>query len=130
MSKTNITFSVDESALNHAKAYAARAGVPLNRIVGRMLATLGEAEPTGVTMNTAQRQLLRYSVGRASLSETVQALQVNDGGVVFALLRELGLPFPLMDVEAAQQQVDQVLPALRGALKEPAQVRARAPKRG
>ncbi len=117
MNKANITFSVDADSLNNAKAYAARAGVPLNRIVGQMFAALGQDQPSGAAISTAHRQLLRYSVGQASLSETVEALGVNDGGVVYAMLRELGLPFPFMDSAAARQQAQDALPALRAASK-------------
>ncbi len=116
MPKANIIFSVDLESLGNAKAYAARAGVPLNRIVGQMFAALGQRQSAGAVISAAHRQVLRYSLGQASLSETVQALGVNDGGVVHAMLRELGLPFPFMDTDAARQKAHEVLPALRAAL--------------
>ena len=116
MPKTNITFSVDSESLGNAKAYAARAGVPLNRIVGQMFAALGQRQAAGAAISAGHRQVLRYSLGQASLYETVQALGVNDGGVVHAMLRELGLPFPFMDSDAARQMAQEALPALRAAL--------------
>lgn len=126
MSRTNITFSLDTRTLAHAKAYAARAGVPLNRVVGQLLDSLGQGLARGDSLNSTQRQLLRYSTGQASLSETVEALGVNDGGIVFAMLRELSLPFPTMEPEEARRLADAALPSLEAALKPAARRRLAA----
>jgi hypothetical protein len=111
--KSNITFSLDELAIDAAKAYAAKSGTTLNKIVTRYFLSLAANDDMRLPVLDTTRALLRYSNGQSSLPETVAALGVNDGGVVLQMLREQQLPVPMLDQSLAEAQAEAALALLK-----------------
>lgn len=125
MSKSNITLSLDDLAIDAGKAYAAKSGLTLNRLVNQLLLTLSLSERMKPPVLDTTRILQRCSAGSASLSETAHDLGVQDIGHVLAMMREANLPLPLMDESAARLQAAQALPMLKRARRENQPQRAR-----
>jgi ABC-type amino acid transport substrate-binding protein len=110
--KSNITFSLDDVAIDAAKAYAAKRGTTLNKIVTQYFLSLAANDDMRVPVLDTTRALLRYSNGQASMSETVDALGVNDGGTVLQMLREQQLPAPVLERSVAEAQAEAALALL------------------
>lgn len=111
--KSNITFSLDDVAIDAAKAYAAKRGTSLNKIVTQYFLSLAANDDMRVPVLDTTRALLRFSNGQASLPETVEALGVHDGGIVLQMLREQDLPVPLLDRSLAEAQAEAALALLQ-----------------
>jgi hypothetical protein len=104
----NITFSVEESALANAKAYASERSITLNKLINAYLKSLGQSQPRR-SISKADQVLLDYSLGRKSLLEAAESLGVQDGGYVLALMRRAGLPMPQLSEDLVKQQVAESL---------------------
>jgi hypothetical protein len=118
----NITFSVEDSALASAKAYASERATSLNKLVNAYLKSLGQTQPRRA-VSKADEALLDYSLGRKSLLETVERLGVQDGGHVLALIRRAGLPLPQLPEDVVRQQVAGTLEFFKQARSKGAAVR-------
>jgi hypothetical protein len=105
----NITFSVEDSALANAKAYASERSTTLNKLVNAYLKSLAQSQPRR-SVSKADEVLLDYSLGRKSLLEAAESLGVPDAGHVLALMRRTGLPMPQLPEDMVQQQVKESLP--------------------
>jgi hypothetical protein len=125
----NITFSVEDSALASAKAYASERSITLNKLVNAYLKSLGTAQPRQA-VSKADQVLLDYSLGRKSSLEAAEDLGVSDAGHVLALMRRAGLPMPQLADEVVQRQVAENLDFFKQARsKQPGKTRAAAIKR-
>jgi Family of unknown function (DUF6364) len=104
----NITFSVEESALANAKAYASERSTTLNKLVNAYLKSLGQDQPRR-SISKADEVLLDYSLGKKSLLDAAESLGLHDGGHVLALMRRAGLPLPQLPEKIVEQQASENL---------------------
>lgn len=115
MGKAKIGFEVDEDDLARAKAYVARHGGSLNKLVSALFASLGRDDPAEpMALDPAVKTLLAASMGKISLMEAAQQLGLPDAGYVLQLLAEKNLPLPRLPQNFVAQQLE----AARGALDE------------
>ena len=122
MGKAKIGFEVDEVDLAHAKAYVARHGGSLNKLVSTLFASLGQDEREMTPAPDAStRVLMSVSTGKMSIMEAAQRLELPDAGYVFHRLAEKGLPLPRLNDEFVKAQLDSARDALEECLVEPAQ---------
>jgi hypothetical protein len=112
----NITFSIEDDVLAKAKGFAAKHAVSLNSLIAAYLSSIGQKNTAGEKSKNDE-VLLAYSLGKISLMTAAQKLQVNDPGVVFALLRASGYPFPKLSDDVIDRQVDANIDFFRKALK-------------
>ena len=123
MGKAKIGFEVDEVDLAHAKAYVARHGGSLNKLVSTLFASLGQDEREMTPAPDAStRVLMSVSTGKMSIMEAAQRLELPDAGYVFHRLAEKGLPLPRLNDEFVKAQLDNARDALEECLVEPAKV--------
>ncbi|MFA9215930.1 MAG: hypothetical protein ACEQSK_02390 [Sphingomonadaceae bacterium] len=121
MGKAKIGFEVDEVELAKAKAYVARHGTSLNKLVSALFASLGQDDlhrppPVDETVSI----LLAVSVGRLSIVEASRRLELPDAGYVLHLLAEKKLPLPRLPDEFVKTQLNEARSALEDCLVEPA----------
>ena len=115
MGKAKIGFEVDEDDLAKAKAYVARHGGSLNKLVSALFASLGRDDPAEpMALDPTVKTLLATSMGKISLMEAAQQLDLPDAGYVLHLLAEKNLPLPRLPQNFVAQQLE----AARGALDE------------
>ncbi|MES2116627.1 MAG: hypothetical protein V4578_15820 [Pseudomonadota bacterium] len=121
MSKAKIGFEVDEADLARAKAYVAKHGTSLNKLVSALFASLGQ-EDVGRTpaLDPLTSTLLAVSVGKLSVMEASRRLELPDAGYVFHLLAERKLPLPRLSDDFVKKQLAEVRSALDDCLVEPA----------
>jgi len=127
MGKAKIGFEVDEDDLAKAKAYVARHGGSLNKLVSALFASLGRDDPAEpMALDPTVKTLLATSMGKISLMEAAQQLDLPDAGYVFHLLAEKNLPLPRLPQDFVSRQLEAARSALDECLIEAAPT---APKR-
>jgi hypothetical protein len=127
MGKAKIGFEVDEDDLAKAKAYVARHGGSLNKLVSALFASLGRDDPAEpMALDPTVKTLLATSMGKISLMEAAQQLDLPDAGYVLHLLAEKNLPLPRLPQSFVAQQLEVARSALDECLIEAAPT---APKR-
>ena len=129
MGKAKIGFEVDEDDLANAKAFVARHGGSLNKLVSALFASLGENETRrSPAIDPATRVLLNVSIGKISIMEGTRQLELQDAGHLFLQLEEAGLPLPRLSKEEVRRQLAEAKDALDACLIEPARVERKGRK--
>jgi hypothetical protein len=123
MGKAKIGFEVDEDDLANAKAFVARHGGSLNKLVSALFASLGKDEARrSPAIDPAMRVLLSVSMGKISIMEGARQLELQDAGHLFLRLEEAGLPLPRLSKEEVNRQLAEARDALDACLVEPVSV--------
>lgn len=121
MGKAKIGFEVDEKDLASAKAYVAKHGGSLNKLVSALFASLGQDESRQLpVVDQTTRTLLAVSMGSISIMEASRRLELPDAGYVFHLLAEKNLPLPRLSDDFVKKQLREARSALDDCLVEPA----------
>ena len=95
MAKAKINFEIDEEILANAKAFVARNGGSLNKLVTALFATLDQDERMrGSAIDPATSVLLDASAGKISILEAASRLNLPDAGYVLQRLTAEKLPLP------------------------------------
>lgn len=115
MSKSKINFEIEDEILANAKAYVARHGGSLNRLVSSFFSQLGE-NLDAPAIDPSKKILLDLSCGKISLMEATKLLGYRDAGYVLHRMAEEGLPMPRLSEEAAKRQAAESLDALKQCL--------------
>ncbi|HEX7988311.1 MAG TPA: hypothetical protein VF616_32695 [Duganella sp.] len=120
MGKAKIGFEVDEKDLANAKAYVAKHGGSLNKLVSALFASLGQEESHQLpAVDQVTGILLAVSVGGLSIMEASRRLELPDGGHVLHLLAERNLPLPRLPDDFVKKQLSAARSALDDCLVEP-----------
>lgn len=126
MAKAKIGFEVDEVDLANAKAYVAKHGTSLNKLVSALFASLGQEESQRQpAVDPLTSTLLAVSVGRLSITEASRRLELPDAGYVLHLLAERRLPLPRLSDEFVKKQLVEARSALDDCLVEPKEASAK-----
>lgn len=129
MSKVKIGFEVDEVDLAKAKAYVARHGGSLNKLVSAFFASLGREDVARLpALESATSILISVSTGKISVMEAARQLELPDAGYVFHLLADKGLPLPRLPEDFVQTQIDDARSALDACLLDTAKTPGNAEK--
>lgn len=129
MGKAKIGFEVDEDDLANAKAFVARHGGSLNKLVSALFASLGQdAKDRSPSIDPATRVLIDVSAGKISIMEGARQLELQDAGYVFHRLAEAGLPLPRLSEGDVSHQLAQAKDALDACLVEPIPVGRKSEK--
>ena len=95
MAKAKINFEIDEEILANAKAFVAKNGGSLNKLVTALFATLDQDERMrGSAIDPATSVLLDASAGKISILEAASRLKLPDAGYVLQRLTAEKLPLP------------------------------------
>jgi hypothetical protein len=120
MGKAKIGFEVDEEDLASAKAYVARHGGSLNKLVSALFASLGQDDARApAPVDRVTSTLLAVSMGTLSIMEASRRLALPDAGYVSHLLAERNLPLPRLPDDFVQMQLSGARSALDDCLVEP-----------
>ena len=120
MGKANIGFEVDEVDLANARAYVAKNGGSLNKLVSSLFASLASNEINSrSSLDESTKILLSVSTGKISIMEATELLELPDAGYVFHLLADKGLPLPRLPEAFVKAQLDSVRNALDECLLDP-----------
>lgn len=129
MGKAKIGFEVDEVALANAKAYVANHGISLDQLVSALLASLGqEYRPQQPAIDPLTSTLLAVSVGKLSLMEATQRLELPDAGYVLDLLAQRKLPLPRLPDDFVTKQLAETRNALDDCLVDSEKAEAKRGK--
>lgn len=121
MGKAKIGFEVDENDLANAKAFVAKHGGSLNKLVSALFASLGQADASRApALDPSTRILMSASTGEISVTEAARLLDVPDAGYVLRRLADHGFPLPGLSQSDAQKQLEAARQALDECLLEPA----------
>lgn len=112
MSKAKINFEIEEEDLANAKAYVARHGGSLNKLVGALFSQLGQ-RLDAPDIDPAKKILLDLSCGKISLMEATRLLGLQDAGYTLHLMSEEGLPMKRLSEETIKRQAAESLEAMR-----------------
>lgn len=117
MSTAKINFEIDQESLANAKAYVAKHGGSLNKLVASLFASLGQDERLNApAIDPAKRVLLDASAGRISIVEAAALLGLPDAGYVLRRLADERLPPPRLADSEVRRQADESLDALKESL--------------
>ena len=117
MDKAKINFEIDPHSLVNAKAYVARHGGSLNKLVSSLFASLGRDERLQApAIDPAKRVLLDASAGKISILEATTRLALPDAGYLLRRLADEGLPLPRLADDDVQAQAADSLAALKECL--------------
>jgi hypothetical protein len=118
--RAKINFEVDQASLANAKAYVARHGGSLNKLVSSLFASLGhEDRLTSAALDPTRRVLLDASAGKISVVEAADLLALPDAGYVLQRLVDHGLPLPRLTDDEVSRQAAESFDALRDCLSAP-----------
>jgi len=118
--KAKINFEVDEESLSNAKAYVAKHGGSLNKLVSTLFASLGQDERLRAPVpDPAKKILLDLSSGKVSLLEATRQLALPDAGYTLRRLADEGLPLPRLPDDVTRRQAQASLEALAACLVAP-----------
>jgi hypothetical protein len=115
MGKSKINFEIEDEILSNAKAYVARHGGSLNKIVSSLFAQLGQ-QLDAPALDPSKKVLLDLSCGKVSLMEATRLLGFQDAGYTLHLMAEEGLPMKRLSEATAKRQAAESLDALKGCL--------------
>lgn len=120
MSKAKINFEIEQENLANAKAYVARHGGSLNKLVSAFLASLGSEERQNTpAIDQSRRLLLEVSSGKLSVVDAAAALGLVDAGYVLHRLREERLPLPRLSENDVRRQSEASIDAFKECLLKP-----------
>lgn len=124
MRKAKINFEIEQEDLANAKAYIARHGGSLNRLVSAFLASLGSEECLNApATDQSRRILLEVSTGKFSLVNAAVVLGLVDAGYVLHRLREERLPLPRLSEIDVRRQSESSIDAFKECLLTPGEGR-------
>ncbi|MBU1691637.1 MAG: hypothetical protein KJ958_15265 [Gammaproteobacteria bacterium] len=115
MSKAKINFEIEKEALANAKAYVARHGGSLNKLVGALFSQLGQ-RLNAPDIDPSKKILFDLSCGNISLMEATRLLGFKDAGYTLHLMAEEGLPMKRLSEETIKRQAAESLEAMRECL--------------
>jgi hypothetical protein len=101
--QSKINFVIDEDVLTHARVFAVKNNVSLNALVASFFKGLGQTPIENI--DEKSRILAEVSVGKRSFADATAELKLDDIGLILPLLRERGLPLPLLPEEIIDAQV-------------------------
>ncbi|HSV45038.1 MAG TPA: hypothetical protein VLJ58_04520 [Ramlibacter sp.] len=117
MAKAKINFEVEEESLANAKAFVAKHGGSLNKLVSSLFASLGQDERARApAIDPATGVLLQVSAGKLSLMEAAAQLKLPDAGYVLQRLASENLPLPRLTESELDRQAAESLEALGDCL--------------
>lgn len=120
MSKAKIGFEVDEGDLTRARAYVAKHGGSLNKLVSALFASLGREEQHHLpALDPTTSALLAVSMGTLSVMDAARQLDLPDAGYIFHLLAEKNFPLPGLPDDFVKKQLKEARSALDDCLVEP-----------
>ncbi|MBV5297009.1 MAG: hypothetical protein JZU64_02445 [Rhodoferax sp.] len=120
MSKAKIGFEVDAQDLANAKAFVARHGGSLNKMVSALFASLGQDEKDRTpAIDPSMRVLLDVCAAKISIMDAARQLELPDAGYVLQRLAEAGLPLPRLAQADVNSQLAQAQAALDECLMAP-----------
>jgi hypothetical protein len=120
MAKAKINFEIEADSLANAKAFVARHGGSLNKLVSSLFASLGEEErKRGPAQNPATAVLIDVSLGKISIMEAAAQLELPDAGYVLQMLAREKLPLPRLQSSELERQASESIEALRDCLVAP-----------
>ena len=126
MAKAKINFEIEEESLANAKAFVARHGGSLNKLVSSLFDSLGQTErANALAKDPAIGILLEASAGKISIMEAAAQLQLPDGGYVLQRLAREKLPLPRLTQAERDRQAAESLAALSDCQIQPAPVARR-----
>jgi hypothetical protein len=115
MGKSKINFEIEDEILSNAKAYVARHGGSLNKIVSSLFAQLGQ-QLDAPALDPSKKVLLDLSCGKVSLMEATRLLGFQDAGYTLHLMAQEGLPMKRLSEATAKRQAAESLDALKECL--------------
>jgi hypothetical protein len=128
MTKAKINFEIDEEILANAKAYVAKNGGSLNKLVTSLFATLDQDERMrGSAINPATKVLLDVSAGKISILEAAARLELPDAGYVLHRLAQDKLPLPRLSESELESLASESFDALSECMIRPAPKAKRRP---
>ena len=120
MRKAKINFEIEQENLANAKAYVARHGGALNKLVSAFLASLGSEEcQNAPAIDQSRMILLDVNTGKLSVVDAATALGLVDAGYVLHLLREEHLPLPRLSENDVRRQAESSIDAFKECLLTP-----------
>ena len=120
MMKAKINFEIEQESLANAKAYVAKHGGSLNKLVSSLFSSLGQDERLRApAVDPAKKVLLEASSGKISIMEAAALLQLPDAGYVLRRLADERLPLPKLTDEEVHRQASESLEALKQTLIKP-----------
>ena len=123
MGKAKINFEIEEESLANAKAFVAKHGGSLNKLVSSLFNSLGQNERArGPATDPAIGILLEVSAGKISITEAAAQLKLPDAGYVLQGLARENLPLPRLTKSELDRQASASREALRDCLVQPAPV--------
>ncbi len=123
--RAKINFEVDQTSLANAKAYVARHGGSLNKLVSSLFASLGQEDRlTTAALDPTRRVLLDASAGKISVVDAAERLGLPDAGYVLQRLADHGLPLPRLTDDEIGRQAAESFDALSECLSAPTPVPA------
>lgn len=115
MGKAKINFEIEEEILANAKAYVARHGGSLNKLVSALFSQLGE-RLNAPDIDPHKQILLDLSCGKISLMEATRLLGFQDAGYTLHLMAKEGLPMKRLSEETVKRQSAESLEAMKECL--------------
>lgn len=111
----NITFSLDDSLVSAAKVVAARHDTSISALVRTSLEhqVALDSETASSGASGVLQELIDYSMGRRPRAVTMEALGIDDYGVLLRLLNAAHLPHPLVPLARRQAMAAGMAKALR-----------------
>ena len=117
MPKAKINFEIEEEDLANAKAYVARHGGSLNKLVATLFASLAaDHRQQSSAVDPAVETLLSYSAGKLSMVEAANILGLPDGGYVLRRMAQVGIPLPRLTEAEIARQAKASLEALKACM--------------
>ncbi len=115
MGKSKINFEIEDEVLSNAKAYVARHGGSLNKLVSSLFSQLGQ-KLDAPAIDPSKKILLDLSSGKISLMEATSLLGYQDAGYTLHRMVDEGLPMPRLSEETVKRQAAESLDALKQCL--------------
>ena len=120
MGKAKIGFEIEQEHLANAKAYVARHGGSLNKLVSMLFASLGQEERLHSPLSDPATEILMdVSTGKISITEAAGLLELPDAGFVLQRLARTGLPMPRLADGDVRRQINEASEALDDCLIAP-----------
>ena len=127
MTKAKINFEIEEEDLAYAKAYVAKHGGSLNKLVAALFASLAADErQNSPAVDPGIEALLKYSAGKLSLVDTAYSLGLPDAGYVLRRMEQESIPLPRLTQAEITRQAGNSLEALKACMTDSAPAKRRA----
>ena len=119
--KMNITFALDEQLIAAAKRVAARHDTTISALVRTSLEqqVALDADVTADGASGVMQELIDYSMGRRPRAVTMDALGIDDYGVLLRLLNAANLPHPLVPLAKRQAMAADMAKAIKAQERAP-----------